>query len=225
MSPATSHRHLGSGLVKSSSQTAEVVVGDQEQRASTVLPAPHGARTCGQYSSQLPAADPRRLPGSPDDCPTDYARARDRKEVLVGLRSSLARQPGQESHEPCTVSSGIPAEAPRIDWRAASGVDSRTADRSAGLGDKARGHDAAPFLADRLRLVVRDQGGSAVGVSTLVDVVGCPELHAEQMPGDGGGESGRVADEAGRAFLAADPGPHDDEQGDQDQECDDRCEG
>jgi hypothetical protein len=34
-----------------------------------------------------------------------------------------------------------------------------------------------------------------------------------------------VADEAGRAFLAANSGPHDDEQGDQGKERNDRCEG
>ena len=70
-----------------------------------------------------------------------------------------------------------------------------------------------------------DRGGAAVRVAALVGVLGRPELHAEQMPGDGGGESGRVADEAGRAFLVADPGPHHDKESDQDQECDDRYEG
>jgi hypothetical protein len=56
-------------------------------------------------------------------------------------------------------------------------------------------------------------------------VVGCSELHPEQVPGDGGGESGRMADEAGGAFLVADPGPHHGEESDQDQERDDRYEG
>jgi hypothetical protein len=62
-------------------------------------------------------------------------------------------------------------------------------------------------------------------VSALVGVVGCSELHPEQVPGDGGGESGRMADEAGGAFLVADPGPHHGEESDQDQERDDRYEG
>jgi hypothetical protein len=74
-------------------------------------------------------------------------------------------------------------------------------------------------------LQVWDRGGAPIRVPTLVDMVGSPELHAEQMPGDGGGESGRVADEAGRAFLVADPGPHHGEESDQDQERDDRYEG
>lgn len=63
-----------------------------------------------------------------------------------------------------------------------------------------------------------------MGMSTFVHVIGCAEVHAEQMAGDGGGESWRVADEAGRPFLLVNPGPHDDEQGDQDKEHNDRCE-
>jgi hypothetical protein len=72
--------------------------------------------------------------------------------------------------------------------------------------------------------VVSDRAEAPISVPRLVDLIGSPELHAEQMAGDGGGESGRVADEAGCAFLAANAGPHDDKQGDQDQERNDRCE-
>jgi hypothetical protein len=68
-------------------------------------------------------------------------------------------------------------------------------------------------------------GGSAFGVPALVGEVWCPEMHPDHAAGDGGAESGRVADEAGGAFLVTNPGSHDDEQGEQGQEDDDYCEG
>jgi hypothetical protein len=58
----------------------------------------------------------------------------------------------------------------------------------------------------------------------LVHVLGCAEAHTEQMTGDGSGESRWAADKAGRAFLAVNASPHDDKQGDQDKEHNDRCE-
>lgn len=73
--------------------------------------------------------------------------------------------------------------------------------------------------------MARVRDGPAVSVPALVGVVRCLEVHAEHAAGDGGGQARWVADEAGGVFLAADPGPHDDEQGEQGHEDDEDCEG
>ena len=72
--------------------------------------------------------------------------------------------------------------------------------------------------------MARARDGSAVSVSALVGVLRCMEVHAEHAASDDRGQARWVADEAGAAFLAANPGPHDDEQGKQGQQHDNRYE-
>jgi hypothetical protein len=53
--------------------------------------------------------------------------------------------------------------------------------------------------------VIRHSGGSAVGVSALVGGIRRLGVQPDHAAGDGGAQAGRVADEAGGAFLVGIP--------------------